>query len=193
MRAGRFYTERGPREEMSHLVGVKVYQEYLWTFAGKRYLAIHGHQFDRFLVDNAALRAIGEFLHIQIQRFDSERNILTRFLDRQNSKWLRLSPKVACGAMAQARMRGADVVFCGHTHLAMQAEKDGVRYYNSGCWTGDDPTFITVDDAGVEIHYYSVKQPQADQAEPVRELASATDRAEELPADTGPDIFCHSR
>jgi UDP-2,3-diacylglucosamine pyrophosphatase LpxH len=147
--------DRGLAEVMSHLVGVKVYQEYLWSFAGLRYLAIHGHQFDRFLVDNAALSAIGEFLHIQIQRFDSERKVFTRFLDRQNSKWLHLSPKVAAGAMAHARFRGAEVVFCGHTHHATQAEQDGVRYFNTGCWTGDAPTYITVGHAGVQVHTYS--------------------------------------
>jgi UDP-2,3-diacylglucosamine pyrophosphatase LpxH len=147
--------DRGLADVMSHLVGVKVYQECLWDFAGLRYLAIHGHQFDRFLVDNAALSAIGEFLHIQIQRFDSERKVFTRFLDRQNSKWLHLSPKVATGAMAHAKLRGAQVVFCGHTHHAMQAEEDGVRYFNTGCWTGDAPTYITVGQAGVQLHTYA--------------------------------------
>jgi UDP-2,3-diacylglucosamine pyrophosphatase LpxH len=148
--------DRGLTEVMSHLVGVKVYQEYLWRFMGRRYLAVHGHQFDRFLVDNAALSALGEYLHIQIQRFDSERKVFTRFLDRQNSKWLHLSPKVAAGAMAHARFRGADVVFCGHTHHAMQAEEGGVRYFNSGCWTGDAPTYITVHDDGVRVRAWRV-------------------------------------
>jgi UDP-2,3-diacylglucosamine pyrophosphatase LpxH len=153
--------DRGLTEVMSHLVGVRVYQEYSWRAAGLRYLAIHGHQFDRFLVDNAALSALGEFLHMHLQRFDSQRKVFTRFLDRQNSRWLHLSPKVASGAMAHARLRGADVVFCGHTHLAMRAEKDGVRYFNSGCWTGDDPTFITVNPHAVEIRSYPVS-PAAD-------------------------------
>jgi sugar lactone lactonase YvrE len=38
----------------------------------------------------------------------------------------------------------------------MQTEKDGVRYFNSGCWTGDEPTYITVDHARVRIHRYSL-------------------------------------
>lgn len=146
--------DRGLTDVMSHLVGVKVYQEYAWTFAGQRYLAIHGHPFDRFLVNNAALSALGEFLHIQIQKLDSERKRFARFLDRQNSRWLRLSPKVASGALAHAKLRGAQVVFCGHTHEAMTAEKDGIRYFNSGCWTNDDPTYIAVDESGVRICRY---------------------------------------
>jgi UDP-2,3-diacylglucosamine pyrophosphatase LpxH len=145
--------DRGLSEVMSHLVGVRVYQEYSWQFANHRYLAIHGHQFDRFLVNNAALSALGEFAYMQLQKIDSRRKGLSRFLDRQNTKWLRLSSKVAQGALDLAKARRADVVFCGHTHRAMQLEKDGIRYFNSGCWTTEDPTFITVNHSGVEIHY----------------------------------------
>jgi predicted phosphodiesterase len=57
--------------------------------------------------------------------------------------------------MAHARLRAAEVVFCGHTHHTLQAEEDGVRYFNTGCWTGDAPTYITVGDGGVQVHTYS--------------------------------------
>src|SRR3974377_2327967 len=38
--------DRGLAQLMSHLVGVKVNQEYVWNYGGQRHLAIHGHQFD---------------------------------------------------------------------------------------------------------------------------------------------------
>ncbi|MEJ2006939.1 MAG: UDP-2,3-diacylglucosamine diphosphatase, partial [Acidobacteriota bacterium] len=34
--------DRGLSEVMSHLVGIKVYQEYRWKYVGTRYLAVHG-------------------------------------------------------------------------------------------------------------------------------------------------------
>ena len=40
---------------MSHLVGVRVYEEYIWNYGGKKHLAVHGHQFDRFIVNNLLL------------------------------------------------------------------------------------------------------------------------------------------
>lgn len=146
--------DRGLSDVMSHLVGVKVYQEYSWKFAGHNYLAIHGHQFDRFLVNNAALGAIGEFVYLHLQKVDSKRLSISRFLDRQNTKWMRISSRVASGALDLAKLRGADVVFCGHTHRAMQSEKDGIRYFNSGSWTTEDPTYITVDYSGVEVRHF---------------------------------------
>lgn len=175
--------DRGLTDVMSHLVGLKVYQEYRWNFCGKRYLAIHGHQFDRFLVNNVALSAVGEFIHAQVQRFDSKTKILSKFLDRQNSKWLRLSRKVASGALARARFEGAQVAFCGHTHEAMEAEKDGIKYFNAGCWTDDDPTYITVDESGVKIRHYLLESGDSGgvgDTHPAADVREGRDRNDDL-------------
>jgi UDP-2,3-diacylglucosamine pyrophosphatase LpxH len=168
--------DRGLTDVMSHLVGVPVYQEYAWTFAGERYLAIHGDQFDRFVLNNAALSAIGAFVFIQVQKLDSKRKGFSRFLDRLNSQWLRLSPKVAAGALAHAKLRGADVVFCGHTHQAMQSEKEGIRYFNSGCWVNQIPAYITVDETGVQIHDYAAESAAAGVAEVLTGTGDELDR-----------------
>lgn len=147
--------DRGLCDVMSHLVGVPVFQEYEWTCAGRRFLAIHGHQFDRFVVNNAVLSGAGEWIFLHMQRFDSKRKVLSRFLDRQNSRWLRLSPKVAAGAIALAKHRRADVVLCGHTHEPCCIERDGVSYYNSGCWTTSRvPTFIAISESGITIREF---------------------------------------
>jgi UDP-2,3-diacylglucosamine pyrophosphatase LpxH len=136
---------------MSHLVGVRVYQEYSWEFAGHRHLAIHGHQFDRFVINNALLSTLGQAIFLQIQKLDFTHKRFSRFLDRLNTRWLRMSSKVAAGALAHARFRGADRVFCGHTHEVLERHKGGVAYYNSGCWTSSNPAYVTVDEAGVQI------------------------------------------
>jgi len=57
----------GLTDVMSHLVGVKVYQEYTWDYDGKKHLAVHGHQFDRFIVNNILLSHVGTFLHLVLQ------------------------------------------------------------------------------------------------------------------------------
>src|ERR1700689_5158105 len=57
--------DQGLSAVMSHLVGVKVYQEYAWEFNGVRHLAIHGHQFDRFMVNSWLLSSVNTFIHLQ--------------------------------------------------------------------------------------------------------------------------------
>lgn len=144
--------DRGLSEVMSHLVGVRVYEQYEWEYSGRRFLAVHGHQFDRFLVNNALLSSIGEWIYLHMQRFDSNSIWLSRFLDRQNTRWLRLTPNVCKGAISFARERGAEVVVCGHTHEAMQAEHNGIRYLNSGCWIASyPPTYVAFSESGISL------------------------------------------
>jgi UDP-2,3-diacylglucosamine pyrophosphatase LpxH len=139
---------------MSHLVGVKAYQEYSWDFLGRRHIAIHGHQFDRFMANNVFVSAIGSFLHLQLQKLDFKGKGLSRYVDRIHIRWLRLTQKVAAGALAHARVHQADRIFCGHTHVPSSQQRDGIEYYNTGSWTDSRPTYITVDAEGVEIHEY---------------------------------------
>ncbi len=146
--------DQGLSEVMSHLVGIKVYQEYAWSFGGKRCLAIHGHQFDRFLVDNALLSDLGSFFYTWIQKCDCGQQKFSRYLDKLNTSWLRMSKRVAAGALGHAAACSADFVFCGHTHAAMHLEVEGISYYNTGCWVQSPATYVTVDQRGVRIHRY---------------------------------------
>ena len=185
--------DRGLSMVMSHLVGVRVYEEYQWEFGGHRHVAIHGHQFDRFVVNNLLLSNLGSFLHIQLQRLDFKGKSLSRLLDRLGARWLRLSAKVAEGATGHARLRGVDRVFCGHTHKARRCERDGITYYNTGSWTDSPLTYVTIDGNGVQIREYDdadhqqVNQHQADPTsiEGAGSNSIEIDTGAEVPADVG--------
>src|SRR6185503_14551917 len=107
---------------------------------------------DRFISKNYVLSRFGEALFLWIQKVDARRKTFSRYLDKLNTRWLRLSDKVARGAVAFASHHGADHVFCGHTHVPMAAQRDGVRYFNSGSWIGEQCSYITVGESGIEIH-----------------------------------------
>jgi len=157
--------DRGLTAVMSHLVGVRVYQEYAWNFAGKRHLAIHGHQFDRFVSKNLVLSSVGTLLHLYLQKLDFRGKAFSRLLDRLNTRWLRLSNKVAAGAIMHARFKGADRVFCGHTHKALQSACHGIEYYNSGSWTDKSATYVTVGEEGVRIHEFAQRPDYRDSSQ----------------------------
>ncbi|HEY6302008.1 MAG TPA: UDP-2,3-diacylglucosamine diphosphatase [Terriglobales bacterium] len=152
--------DHGLAEIMSHLVGVRVYQEYQWEYQGLRHTAVHGHQFDGFVVRKVHVSYLfGTLLYLQLQKWDSKDKIVTRFLDRLGTRWQRLSEKVAEGALAHARHHQAARIFCGHTHAALQKHEHGVDYFNSGAWIDEHPTYITVGEEGVQIHEY-VERPE---------------------------------
>jgi len=140
---------------MSHLVGVRVFQEYAWNYAGLRHLAIHGHQFDGFAVNSVPLSNFGTWFYLLLQKLDIKGKPLVRLIDRLNTRWLRMSAKVAAGAIAYARHHHIDRIFCGHTHDAMHKEREGIHYYNSGGWIDSRLTYITIGEEGVRIHDYT--------------------------------------
>ena len=146
--------DKGLSQMMSHLVGVPVYQRYVWEFEGRRHVAVHGHQFDPFCLKNESLSRFGERLFCQIQKLEGGSKPVSRWIDRVNSRWLRMESRVAEGALLWARAARVERIFCGHTHVAGHINRNGVDYYNSGSWIDSNPTYITVAEEGVEIRKY---------------------------------------
>ncbi|HEX4783239.1 MAG TPA: UDP-2,3-diacylglucosamine diphosphatase [Candidatus Sulfotelmatobacter sp.] len=146
--------DHGLANIMSHLVGVRVYQRYAWQYGGLRHFAIHGHQFDGFQVNRMRLSQWGTSLYLRLQKMDLKGKPIARLIDRLNTRWLRMSPKVAAGALSYAAQHRADRIFCGHTHQAIHIERNGIHYYNSGGWVDSRLTYLTIDEQGVEIHVY---------------------------------------
>jgi UDP-2,3-diacylglucosamine pyrophosphatase LpxH len=157
--------DHGLTDIMSHLVGVRVYQRYAWQYAGLRHIAIHGHQFDGFQVNNLRLSRWGTELYLKLQKLDFKSKPIARLIDRMNTRWLRMSSKVAAGALHYARQHEARRIFCGHTHEALQVQQDGVEYYNSGGWVDSRLTYLTVDKEGVRIHEYEQRADDRDSGE----------------------------
>ncbi len=153
--------DHGLTQVMSHLVGVRVYQEYAWEFEGQRHVAVHGHQFDRFVSRNRVLRGFLAALHLGLQKISFGKKRMIGFLERFDTAWLRLSAKVAHGALLHAKSRSASRVFCGHTHEALSLKSDGIEYYNSGSWTQEIPTYIAIDRQGVRVVEYRVPSEES--------------------------------
>lgn len=152
--------DQGLANMMAHLVGVRVYHEYTWDTEGLRCLAIHGHQFDRFVSKNLFLSKAATLFHLNVQKLDLHNKLFSRMLDKLSTRWMRLTEKVASGALRHAKLKGADVVFCGHTHHALACELSGVRYFNTGCWTHSRPTYITMLGGDIQIHEYQPPLPK---------------------------------
>jgi len=149
--------DAGITDVMEHLLGVKVYKEYTWGSGGKKCIAIHGHQYDSLWAGGTPfLGRIFTPLYLWLQHVDFLKKWLPRLLDKMHTHWERLDQKVASGALRHALREGADYVFCGHTHQQYTEVREGVEYWNTGDWTGEFGTYITVDGEKVEQHEYRV-------------------------------------
>jgi len=130
---------------MARMIGIPHYREYSWEVSGTRFLAMHGHQFDSFLLENRVLGNVLARLYASFQRIISSHafDLLT---SRVSDKWMRFSEQVSLRAVRYAKKKKCDVVICGHTHIVKNEEINGIKYCNTGCWTTSPSHLLTVSD-----------------------------------------------
>ena len=147
-----------PRHEVlvKEIIGVKPIRKYIWDMGGKRFCAMHGHQFDKFcfifslsLIDKLFSKLISFLKMIHFERFS-----LKRWIDYYHNKF---SDHIAKKAIRYAKRRGFDVMICGHTHVPLELtyrrRKRVIQYFNSGCLVENQCSYITIDkDGNVKLH-----------------------------------------
>jgi hypothetical protein len=131
---------------------------------------------------------LGEWIFHEMQKLDHKNKRFVRYLDRLNTRWLRLSAKVAHGALSYAKQGKAERIFCGHTHVAEQHERDGIEYFNAGGWIDRQCTYIAISEEGVKIHEYSGDWTNDSDSGEEREPASAEVIEFPVPAGLSPDV-----
>jgi len=146
--------DKGLTNLFTLVTGSKVYKVYKWRYQKNKYLAIHGHQFDNFLVNNVFLSYLANVIYNLIQLVDFRNKRISRFIKRRSKGWLKLSKKVANRAILYAQIQRVDFIFCGHTHRTDEIKKGNIHYYNCGCWTDVPSSYITLDKEDIVIHKY---------------------------------------
>ncbi len=137
---------------LTQLIGIQVYKNYhLWESGGKKFLAIHGHQFDKFLINSYILSHVIYGLYNTLKRID-KKSKFTKYLKNNNKTWKRSSVDVAKKAIAFAQVMNVDYVFCGHTHKILHKERKNINYFNGGSWNESPSGYITINNSLVELH-----------------------------------------
>lgn len=116
-----------PRDSVWRFVGVKPVKKFLWEAGGKKFCAMHGHQFDKFCfvfntrwIDKLCLGVVW-----LVRQVDHDREHIARLMDKIHN---RFSERLAKRARRYALKHDIDTVICGHTHsyspqLPFQKEK----------------------------------------------------------------------
>lgn len=136
-----------------HIIGIEVLDEFIWTCGGKRYLAIHGDQFDRFVKNYPWLTKLAIIFHNLIKILDPQNRHIEKWLARKSGEWRRESKMVADGAIKYGKEKGVDAIFCGHTHEAMRQKEAGIEYINAGCWVKSICSFVTITEDGPMLNF----------------------------------------
>ncbi len=114
---------------------------------GKRYLILHGHQFDLVTRTAPWLSKLGDRGYETLIWINRVVNRIRRRLGMRYwslSKFIKLKVKKATmiignfeeSALHYAKDHGYDGIICGHIHNPeIKVHDDGPDYLNSGCWT----------------------------------------------------------
>ncbi|MBZ6075393.1 UDP-2,3-diacylglucosamine diphosphatase [Microvirga puerhi] len=129
-----------------HLGGIELADSALHETAnGKRYLVIHGDQFDLVVRHARWLALLGDGAYTVALMVNTYLNVVRRKLGLTYwslSSWAKLKVKNAVNYIsrfeellaAEAKRQEADGIICGHIHHAAMHDLDGVRYVNTGDW-----------------------------------------------------------
>ena len=134
------------------------------TSSGKRYLVLHGDEFDGFIKDLFWLYHLGDWAYSIAIVLNAGLNKLRQFLKLK--KWslsLYLKNKVKNVisfindfeklVVDEAKRRNIEGVICGHIHKAEMKQIENIHYCNTGCWTEFCSAIIENEQGDLELIY----------------------------------------
>lgn len=158
---------------------------------GRRYLVIHGDQFDAVVTHARWLAKLGDWAYRATQAINARVSLVRRAMGLTYwsfSAWAKLRVKKAVNFIsdfeitlaAEAKKREAHGVICGHIHHAVIHDMHGVSYMNCGDWVesctalaeSHDGSFHIIDWSKERQRLVVVPQPEGHRL-PAREQRAA--------------------
>ncbi|WP_112662839.1 UDP-2,3-diacylglucosamine diphosphatase [Microvirga flavescens] len=147
----------------SHFGGIELVDQAIHEAAdGKRYLVIHGDQFDLVVRHARWLALLGDWAYTTALFVNTYLNLVRRRMGLTYwslSAWAKLKVKNAVNFISQfedflsseAKRQEVDGVICGHIHHAALHDTFGIRYVNTGDWVESCTAVVEHYDGTLEI------------------------------------------
>lgn len=170
-----------------HFGGIEIERqaEYI-TADGKRYIVMHGDEYDVVVRYARWLAFLGDRGYELALWLNNPLNFVRRRLGLgfwSLSAYLKHRVKTAVNFIGEfeknladeARRRNADGVICGHIHHAASREMDGVHYLNCGDWVESCTAIRETMDGRLELVYWfdEVRRRELDVKTPLPQLQAA--------------------
>ena len=150
-----------------HFGGVVVARDVIHEAAdGKRYLVVHGDEFDGVVQYAPWLAVLGDYAYRAVLSLNTTLNRIRRrlgfgywslsaFLKVKVKNALQFIEDFEAAVATEARRRGVDGVICGHIHKAEMRDIDGVVYINDGDWVESCTALVEHFDGRMEILHWA--------------------------------------
>jgi UDP-2,3-diacylglucosamine pyrophosphatase LpxH len=164
-----FFIPGNHDEAMREYVGtsfgdVMVVSEYIHTTAdGRRFLLIHGDEFDQVTLHHKWVAVLGDIAYNLLVRLNIYLSWLRRTLRRPGywslagyaKRKIKTALTFICNfedsVIHHARERNLDGAICGHIHWAMIKEINGLTYMNCGDWVDSCTAIVEHLDGRMEL------------------------------------------
>lgn len=155
------------------VAGVKLMREAEHLAAdGRRYLVIHGDEFDGVIRYAKFLAYLGDWAYdvaLVLNRwFNFARRrlgypywSLSQWLKRQVKEAVKAIDRFEAALAGEARRRGLDGVICGHIHHAEMRMVNGILYMNDGDWVESCTALVEHEDGRFELLDWGARQREA--------------------------------
>lgn len=136
----------------------------------RRFLVLHGDQFDGALHKAPLAAKLGGWLYDLLLIISHRHNQLRRrlglnywslaaFLKQRLGRAMRYIDKFERMAAGEGRKQGVDGVICGHIHKAASKDIDGIAYRNCGDWVESCTALVEQHDGKIELlHWVEARQ-----------------------------------
>ena len=132
---------------------------------GKRYLVMHGDEFDGVVKYAKWLAYLGDTgyevamtINVQLNRIRRKLGLpywsLSAYLKNRVKRAVEFLSNFEQAMVREARRRNVDGVICGHVHTPEMRDIDGIAYYNDGDWVESCSALVEHLDGRFEIIHW---------------------------------------
>jgi UDP-2,3-diacylglucosamine pyrophosphatase LpxH len=136
------------------------------TADGRRFLVIHGDQFDVVVRYAKWLAHVGDKAYELLLHTNTALNAVRRrlgfsywslsaYMKQRAKRAVEFVGRFEIALVEEARRRGVDGVICGHIHTAELKDMQGMTYVNDGDWVESCTALVEHDDGRLEILHWA--------------------------------------
>jgi predicted phosphodiesterase len=129
-------------------IGIELRDEYAFTIGKKRFLCIHGDEFDLFVKYLPFTSDMFGRLYYLVQKLSNKKQRTPVVAKMIMKRVLGVPRRQKRLALERGATSGANVVICSHTHIPHLETKDGILFINSGSFCDNPSSYITITKTG---------------------------------------------
>ncbi len=120
----------------------------------RQLLVVHGNDLDDVMPRHGVFKWLFRRVHHLCVALGWRDMHVAEYAKKWGLLYRVLNERVARNALRTAAERGFAAITCGHTHAAMDIERDGQRYLNTGAWTERPLHHVRIQGTQIELCIY---------------------------------------